>query len=159
MGLFPFGILVLLSLSYVHLSFFLKQPPIWALVLSKFVLNFGVMTRQESTMKQVVVGVENLLKCHKAVTQKEAQKLSEEAGANIILNALVSEADQVVTGKVLSLLPLDDLLLQSPERIANYARSLSPAAFNLVVWSLKSACSAQRLLSIKNLPHQLTGIA
>ena len=54
MAPFPFGILVLLSLSYVHLSFFFKQPPIWALVLIKFVLNFGVMTWQEFIMKQVV---------------------------------------------------------------------------------------------------------
>ena len=50
------------------------------------------------------VGVENLLKCHKAVKSERSRILREEAGANIILNAIVSEADQVVTGKVFELI-------------------------------------------------------
>ena len=97
-------------------------------------------------------GVENLLKCHKAVTQREAQKLSEEAGANIILNALVSEADQVVTGKVFELIAAGRPIIAITGENSELRKILESCNVQSSVWSLKSACSALEAVVNKSLP-------
>jgi len=97
-------------------------------------------------------GVENLLKCHKAVTQKEAQKLSKEAGANVILNALVSEADQVVTGKVFELIAAGRPIIAITGENSELRKILESCNVQSSVWSLKSACSALEAIVNKSLP-------
>ena len=97
-------------------------------------------------------GVENLLKCHKPVTQEVARKLSEEAGVNLILNALVSKADQVVTGKVFELIAAGRPILAITGENSELRKILESCSVQSSVWNLKSAYSVLKAVVNKSLP-------
>ena len=87
-------------------------------------------------------GVGNLVQCHSAVSQAQARKFSEQAGANLILNALVPEADQVVTGKVFELIAARRPVLAITGEGSELRKILESCNVRSCIWSLETACAA-----------------
>jgi hypothetical protein len=91
-------------------------------------------------------GVADLVKCHGAVSQSEARKLSETAGANIILNALVPESDQVVTGKVFELIAMSRPVLSVTGQASELRKILESCGMPNCIWDRKTASLALKAL-------------
>ena len=85
-------------------------------------------------------GVQELVKCHKAVPGSEARELSKTAGANIILNALIPEANQVVTGKVFELMTTQRPVITITGKDSELRKILASCGINQCVWDLDTAC-------------------
>lgn len=85
-------------------------------------------------------GVEELVKCHKAVPGQEARELSKTAGANLILNALIPEANQVVTGKVFELMTTQRPVITITGQDSELRKILASCGIHQCVWDLDTAC-------------------
>jgi hypothetical protein len=99
-----------------------------------------------------VAGVSGLVKCHGAVSQPEARKLSETAGANIILNGLVPESDQVVTGKVFELIAMGVPVLAVTGQGSELRKILASCGMPNCIWDRETASVALKALLSGNLP-------
>lgn len=97
-------------------------------------------------------GAGQLLSCHPAVSQAEATGLAQEADANLVLNALVPEADQVVTGKVFELIAAQRPILAITGEDSELRKILESCAGQTCIWNLETACSALQSLLEGRLP-------
>jgi hypothetical protein len=93
-----------------------------------------------------VAGVTDLVKCHGAVSQSEARQQSETAGANVILNALVPESDQVVTGKVFELIALGRPVLAVTGQGSELQKILASCGMPNCIWDRETASLALNAL-------------
>ncbi len=98
-------------------------------------------------------GVASLLKCHDAVSEEEARHLGRTAGANMILNALVPEADQVVTGKVFELIAAGRPILPVTGKGSELRKILEKCGSMHCVWNLETARTSLRMLLEGSLPE------
>jgi hypothetical protein len=94
----------------------------------------------------VVAGVPDLVKCHGAVSQTEARRQSLSAGANIILNALVPESDQVVTGKVFELIAMGRPVLAVTGQGSELRKILASCGMPNCIWDRETASLALKAL-------------
>ena len=97
------------------------------------------------------VGVAGLVNCNAPVSQEEARRLANTAGANVILNALVPEADQVVTGKVFELIAAGRPILAVTGQGSELWNILESCGSKHSIWNLETACESLQALLEKNL--------
>ena len=93
-----------------------------------------------------VAGVSDLVKCNDAVSQAEARRQSLSAGANIILNALVPESDQVVTGKVFELIAMGRPVLAVTGQGSELRKILASCGMPNCIWDRETASLALKAL-------------
>jgi len=93
-----------------------------------------------------VAGVSDLVKCNDAVSRAEARRQSLSAGANIILNALVPESDQVVTGKVFELIAMGRPVLAVTGQGSELRKILASCGMPNCIWDRETASLALKAL-------------
>ena len=96
--------------------------------------------------------VQGLVKCYEGVGQKEAQELIQSADANVVLNGLTPNANQVVTGKVFELMAAQRPVIALTGKDSELRKILASCGTTECVWDLNTACKILESLVEGSLP-------
>ena len=118
----------------------------------QLVFEFWCNDQQRVVEEARKYGIENMVKCHQSVGSKTARELALTAGANLILNALVKEANQVVTAKVFELMSIKRPVITITGQDSELRKILANCGINQCVWDLDTACKILQSLLNDNLP-------
>ena len=96
--------------------------------------------------------VQGLVKCHEGVGQQDALELIKSADANVVLNGLTPNANQVVTGKVFELMAVQRPVIAISGKDSELRKILATCGTTECVWDLDTACKILESLIEGSLP-------
>ena len=104
------------------------------------------------TNEAIRFGVENLVECHNGVPADKAWELSSTADANLILNGLGKNSNQVLTGKVFELMRAKRPTITVTGKDSELRKIVTKCGQSPVVWDAATAQAALQSLLDEEIP-------